>query len=104
MGPFLSVAAIAGVFVYVVTFGSAIFMGLEVEMHWGLALIAMAGIILLRLWPVLPLLAWLGAVRAWDWEWYWALLLALPVLAYIVPHYWIRIADRLTRPKPTQGA
>lgn len=90
--------------IYCLAFGGAMLMGLEAHMHWAFALLAMSAVILLRIWPALPLLAYYGARTAWDWEWYVALAFVLPVLGYIVPHYWMIVSDRLMKPRRQQGA
>ncbi|MEQ9661981.1 MAG: hypothetical protein RLN87_05455 [Parasphingopyxis sp.] len=101
----ISILAIVIAFVYFVTFGSAVIMGLEREMHWALALGAFAAIILVRLWPLLPLAAWYGADTVWGWPWWIAIGLAVPVTIYILSHYWTRISDWFHRPaRQQQGA
>ncbi|MBC7987582.1 MAG: hypothetical protein H7X93_13090 [Sphingomonadaceae bacterium] len=104
MGAWVSISAMLLVAAYSVAFGTAMFMGLDLHMHWTLALLAISAAILLRLWPLLPIAAYYGARMAWGWDWYWALPFALPVCAYIVPHYWIRFSDYLMRPRRPQGA
>lgn len=103
MREFISISAILIAFVYFVAFGSAVFMALEGEMHWLLAFGAFAGIILLRLWPLLPVFAFVGADQIWGWPWWVALLFATPIAIYIVSHYWVRLTDHFRRPAPQQG-
>lgn len=99
----VSIAAILVAFVYFILFGAAVFLALETQMHWVLALGAMALVILLRLWPLLPFFAWLGAHEVWGWSWLWASLLALPISFYIASYYWTRITDFFRRPHTQQG-
>ena len=94
-----SCLAMTLVAIYCIAFGGAIVMGLAQHMHWVFALLAMSVVILARLWPALPALAYYGARTAWGWEWFIALPFILPVLGYIVPHYWMLISDRIMRPK-----
>lgn len=103
MREFLSISAIIVAFFYFLAFGSAIFMALENEMHWILASLAMAWIIILKLWPFLPVLAVVGAVNIWGWNWYSGIALGLPVSIYIVSYYWTRITDHFRRPSQEQG-
>lgn len=83
---------------YLVMLGAANIVALETQMHWGIAVIALSTIIILRLWPVLPLLAYLGANHVWNWPWWIAGLFAAPICVYIVAHYWVRISDFWHRP------
>jgi hypothetical protein len=99
----ISIAAILIAFVYFLAFGSATFMALENEMHWALSLLALSGIIILRVWPALPVLAYVGAYSVWSWSWYMSLLLVLPVSFYIVSHYWTRLFDYVRRPALNKG-
>lgn len=99
MAALISIVAMALVAIYTIAFGTAMFMGIDLHLHWTLALLAISAAILLRLWPLLPIAAYYGARVAWGWEWYWALPFALPVLAYIVPHYWIKLSDWLMKPQ-----
>lgn len=103
MREFISISAIIIAFVYFVTFGAATFMALDNEMHWALAFGAFAGLILLRLWPLLPAFAYYGADAVWGWPWWLALLLAAPISIYIVSHYWVRLTDWFRRPPSQQG-
>ncbi|MGP1284014.1 MAG: hypothetical protein ACTS1X_13655 [Parasphingopyxis sp.] len=103
MREIISISAIVIAFFYFLAFGSAVFMALENEMHWVLALFAMAWIIILRLWPLLPVLAVIGAVNVWGWVWYDGVALALPVSIYVVSYYWTRVTDYFRRPKQKQG-
>ena len=100
----ISIMAIAIAFVYFIAFGAAVYVALESQMHWALAFIAFAALILLRLWPALPVLAWLGAHNLWNWPWYWSGLLALPIAFYVASHYWTLASDLFHRPGKTQGA
>lgn len=99
----ISISAIIIAFFYFLTFGSAVFLALEHEMHWVLALFAMSWIIILRIWPVLLALAVIGALNIWGWDWYRALALALPISIYVVSYYWTRFTDYLRRPTQKQG-
>lgn len=103
MREIISISAIIVAFFYFLAFGSAVFLVLEHEMHWFLALLAMSGIIILRLWPMLPLLAFIGAVNIWSWNWYSGAALALPIALYIISHYWTRLSDYFRRPRQKQG-
>lgn len=99
----ISISAIVIAFFYFLAFGSAVFLALEHEMHWVLALFTMAWIIILRIWPALPILAVIGAVNIWGWDWYRGIALALPISIYIVSYYWTRFTDYLRRPPQKQG-
>ena len=104
MTALVSIAAMLFVAAYTIAFGTAMFMGLDLHLHWFLALLAISATILLRLWPLLPVAAYYGARIAWGWEWYGALPFVIPVLFYIVPHYWIRLSDYWMKPRGRQGA
>ena len=93
----ISISAIIFTFFYFLAFGSAVFMALEHEMHWVLASLTMSLIIILRLWPGLSLLAFIGAVNIWGWNWSFGTALVLPISFYIVYYYFVRITDYLRR-------
>lgn len=99
----ISISAIIVAFIYFLAFGSAIFMALESQMHWALAFFTMAWIIILRIWPALPILAVIGAVHIWGWQWYQGIALGVPVSIYVVSYYWTRITDYFRRPMHKQG-
>ena len=99
MREFISIGTIVLAAIYLVIFGAANFVALESQMHWGLAFIAIAALIVLRLWPALPVLAYLGAHFIWNWPWWIAGGFAAPICIYIVAHYWARISDYWHRPK-----
>lgn len=103
MREIISISAIIIAFFYFLAFGSAVFMALENEMHWVLAFFAMAGIIILHLWPLLPLLAIIGAVDVWGWDWYVGMALGLPVSIHVVSYYSTRITDYFRRSTQKQG-
>ncbi len=94
----ISISAIIIAFFYFLAFGASVFVALDTQMHWALALMAFAWIILLRLWFALPVLAFLGADGPLGWEWYWALCLAAPIAIYVITFYWTRFADYWRRP------
>ena len=100
MREFISIAAILVAFVYFLTFGAAMMVALESQMHWFLGMLALSGLIVLRIWPALPVLAYLGAHSIWSWPWWVAGLLAFPVCIYVVMHYWVRLTDYFHRPPP----
>lgn len=104
MREIISITAIGVAFVYFVAFGTAAFMALDSQIHWALAFVALAATILLRLWPLLPVFAFIGAHNVLGWPWWLALLLALPITLYIVSHYWTRATDFFRRPLKKQGA
>ncbi|MCA1750150.1 MAG: hypothetical protein LC634_11720 [Sphingomonadales bacterium] len=89
---------------YLAILAAANLVALESQMHWGIAVIALAAIILFKLWPALPVLAYLGAHNIWGWPWWVAGLFAFPICVYIAAHYWVRISDYWHRPKKRQQA
>lgn len=89
---------------YLVMLAAANVVALETQMHWGIALIALAAIIILKLWPALPVLAYLGAYSVWNWPWWVSAGFAFPICIYIAAHYWTRISDFWHRPKKRQQA
>lgn len=103
MREIISISAIILAFFYFLAIGSAVFLALEHEMHWVLAFFAMSWIIILRLWPILPVLGYIGAVNVWGWNWYEGVALALPLSIYIISHYWTRLTDYIRRPSQKQG-
>lgn len=98
MREIISISAFFIAFAYFITFGWAVFAGLDREMHWALALAAFVAIIVVKLWPLLPLAGWYGAHTVWHWPWWVALLLVTPITIYILSSYWTRISDYFHRP------
>lgn len=84
---------------YLVMLGAANLAALETQMHWGLAIIALSAIIIFKLWPALPVLAYLGAHSVWNWPWWVAGLFAFPICFYVASHYWTKLSDLWHRPR-----
>ena len=96
----ISIIAIMIAFVYFMTFGTAVFAAIDTEVHWALAFVIFAAIILFRLWPLLPFLAWYGADQcAGAFPWWLAILLASPGL-HLYGFLLLDAPDRLFPPKP----
>ena len=104
MREFISIAAIFIAFCYFITFGAAMMVATASQMHWFLGLLALSALIVLRVWPALPALAYLGAAEIWHWHWWGAAALAFPVCIYIAVHYWVGLTDYFHRPPRQQGA